>query len=138
MNESLENRIGALEARVTALEQRLTEKKLPRETTDGILSPREFLLGKAPRGDNDTTLAAGYYLEILAKKDGFTFDDLADFYNQAKEALPANRRDPPYQNVKRGYFREIGGREAGKTARNRWALTNLGIERVEKGFAKAR
>jgi len=138
MTEPLDARVAALEERVRVLELAHGEEPVRPELKNDAVSPREFLLSKAPKGDNDTTLAAGYYLEMIAAKESFTFDDLVDFYNRAKEAMPANRRDPPYQNVRRGYFREIGARESGKSARNRWALTNLGIDRVEKGFPRLR
>ena len=136
MTGTLEERVAALEGRLLAIERRLEAPAHRERPKDGTPTPREFLLDKIPKGDNDTTLAAGYYLEMVAGNESFTFDDLADFYNKAKEAMPANRRDPPYQNVRRGYFREIGPREGGKTARNRWAVTNLGIARVESGFKK--
>lgn len=132
MKESLEERVDALERRVAALE---SKKIVPsKEQTGDRMSPREFLLDRAPRSDNDKTLVAGYHIEIIGGTEAFDFDDIERFYAAAKEAAPANRRDPPYQNVKKGYFREVGKREVGMKARNRWALTNSGIKRVENGL----
>jgi hypothetical protein len=130
-------RLSELELRVRELEARVGQKAgSPTARSETKPSPREFLLAHMPKSDNDKTLAAGYYIEMIAGNDSFNFDDIEAFYGQAKEAAPMNRRDPPYQNVRKGYFREVGKRQAGKNARNRWALTNLGIERVESGFTK--
>jgi hypothetical protein len=134
MSDHLEGRVADLESKVRALEQLFGENAPPLKTA-AKPSPREFLLAKAPKSDNDKTLAAGYYLEIISGGESFDFDQIEAFYGQAKEAAPANRRDPPYQNVKKGYFREVGKRRVGMHARNRWALTNSGIARVEGGFA---
>ena len=135
MSEPLEQRVAALEAGILALERRsMHEPSAPWGKTSP--SPREFLLNKAPKSDSDKTLAAGYYIEIISGKDSFNFDDIEVFYGQAKEAAPANRRDPPYQNVTSGYFRKVGKRQVGGKARNTWAMTNLGIGRVERGFKK--
>lgn len=130
---SVEARLGDLEIRVRALESRAPLPSGPRTTTPHA-TPREFLLEKKPRTDNDKILAIGYYLEMILREESFDFDRLYAVLGQAKEPVPANRRDPPYQNVKKGFFREVGKREAGMKARNRWALTNTGIARVEAGF----
>jgi len=134
MRESIEERIAKLERRVAALESRGPVS--PTGKPGDYSSPREFLLDRAPTTDYDKTLAAGYHIEIISGQESFDFDDIEKFYAAAKEAAPANRRDPPYQNVKKGYFREVGKRQVGMKARNRWALTNLGIQRVESGFQK--
>lgn len=137
MADDIESRVAKLEARVRQLETRdvRASATTAQATASDKLTPREFLLDRAPKTDNDKTLTAGYWLEILSGAESFDFDNIEQFYGAAKEAPPANRRDPPYQNVKKGYFREVGKREAGMKARNRWALTNSGIERVERGFA---
>lgn len=137
MTPSVEDRLTDLELRVIALEGKASRAPPLRPAVDSRKkSPREFLLSKAPKSDNDKTLVAGYFIEIVEGRESFDFDDVEQFYAQAKEAAPANRRDPPYQNVKKGYFREVGKRQVGKTARNRWALTNSGIARVDGGFKK--
>jgi hypothetical protein len=137
MTSSIDERILSLESRVIALESRLDARPAPLVERE-IPSPREFLIEKSPRSALDKTLAAGYYLQILGGADGFDLDNIEDFYARAKEAAPANRRDPPYQNVKKGFFREIGIRQAGMRARNKWALTSLGIARVEGGFKRTK
>lgn len=135
MTIDVDHRLAELERRVTALEAaRGASPPTPTNGPEGKPSPREFLLERAPKSDNDRTLTAGYYIEIIGGAESFNFDGIEDFFGAAKEAVPANRRDPPYQNVKKGYFREVGPREVGMKARNRWALTNLGIARVEGGF----
>jgi hypothetical protein len=133
-----------LETRLADLERRVAQLEAPRAATRASSTPtpklkpsaREFLLDRAPKTDLDKTLAAGYHIEIICGAESFDFDGIEGFYAEAKEAAPANRRDPPYQNVKKGYFREVGKRAGGMKARNRWALTNLGIARVESGFQK--
>lgn len=133
MNAEIEEKIAKLEARVEAIERRL-RSEAPKQLASPAKTPREFLLEVNPTSDNDKTLTAGYYLEMILGRPSFNFDDIDEFYAQAKEAAPANRRDPPYQNVKRGYFREVGQRQVGKNARNAWALTNSGVKRVEGRF----
>lgn len=133
MQKTLEQRVVDLETRVLALE---TTRRLPpdRKSDPNSPSPREFLMEKLPRTDTDKTLTAGFYIEMISGHASFDFDDIDRFYNEAKEASPANRRDPPYQLVEEGFFRKVGKRATGKNARNRWALTNDGIARVEHGF----
>lgn len=133
MTDDLEAWRTKIEERVASLERRLEAPSVAHKPTQ-TPSPREFLLTKGPKGAHDLTLAAGYYLEVITGKDSFDLEEIRSFYGQAKEASPANPRDPPFQNVKKGYFREVGKRETGQRARNRWALTNLGIKRVEDGF----
>jgi len=131
----IERRLAELEQRVAQLE-RPSSPKPPATSTDSQtkLSPREFLLDRGPKSDNDRTLTAVYHIEMISGQEAANFDDIEAWYHAAKEAPPANRRDPPYQLVKKGYLREVGKREVGMNARNRWALTNLGIKRVESGF----
>nr|WP_276977391.1 hypothetical protein [Ferrimicrobium acidiphilum] len=136
MSDSIELRLKLLEDRVGLIERSGRPSARPRISKQHA-TPREFLLEKSPRSDNDKTLVAGYYIEMIEKKESFDFDDIEAFYHQAKEAAPKNRRDPPYQNVKKGFFREVGKRQAGMKARNRWALTNSGIFRVEKELVAA-
>jgi len=124
-----------VERRLAALEVASRPPQAPGGRAPGkVVAPREFLLTKNPPSMNDRVLTAGYYIETVVGEESFDMDRLYAFLGQAKEALPANRRDPPYQNVKRGFFMEIGDRGRGKTARNRWSLTNAGIKRVESGF----
>jgi len=135
MSADVEARLADFERRIAILEARGGRRTSgPASRSEPKPSPREFLIAHMPKNDGDRTLAAGYYIEIISGLDSFSFDDIEAFYTQAKEPAPANRRDPPYQNVKKGYFREVGKRQVGKMARNRWALTNLGIARVEAGF----
>jgi hypothetical protein len=136
MNSSVDERLADLEGRVRALESgppvvgRVPPASTPKQT------PREFLLEKGPKSDNDKALAAGYYLELVSGEESFSAEQIEAFFGKAKESAPANRSDPPYQNVKKGYFREVGERQLGKGARNKWALTNSGIARVESGFGR--
>lgn len=138
MTKDTDLRIAELERRVAALEASSAEPRVtPAGAAGGKTSPREFLLEHAPKSDNDKTLAAGYYIEVIGGAESFDFDDIERFYAAAKEPAPANRRDPPYQNVRRGYFIEIGKREFGKTARNRWRVSNRGHDRVKSRFTKS-
>lgn len=133
--EALARRLAEVERRVAELES-AGKSPQPKGTRSGDnkLSPREFLLDREPKSDNDKTLTAGFYIEQLSGAESFNFDDIERFLGQAKEPMPKNRRDPPYQNVRKGYFREVGEREQGMHARNHWALTNKGIKRVESKF----
>ncbi len=133
MSEDLTTRIAALERRVSALEATPVASTPSRGHAP---TPREFLLSKGPKSQNDKTLAAGYYLEMIQGKATFNLDHLEAFYEAAKEARPKNRRDAAFQNVKRGYFREVGDRVQASTAKNEWSLSNTGIKRVEDGFPK--
>lgn len=126
----VERRLAALEAAAAPTANAPT----PVRAAGKAVAPREFLLSKNPPSMNDMVLTAGYYIETVAGEESFDMDGLYEFLGKAKEALPANRRDPPYQNVKRGFFMEVGDREKGNTARNRWSLTNAGLKRVESGF----
>lgn len=134
MTDDFERRLSDLERRVALLESPTTPKATATEPRDKP-SPREFLLKLGPKTDNDKTLAAIYHIEMIGGRESADFDDIAAWYSAAKEAPPANRRDPPYQLVKKGLLREVGKRTAGMKARNRWALTNLGIKRVEERFS---
>lgn len=135
MTESMEERVEKLERRVLALEEagRFSPHNVPKHV---VQSPREFLLDKNPKTDNDKTLAAGYYIEILSGKEFFGLTDLESFFDQAKEANPRNPSLPPFLNVKKGFFREVGKKDDGGKGRTRWALTNRGIARVEGWFEK--
>lgn len=135
MNQSIEERVSSLEARVEALESVVkTAARTNRKPTGRPVSPREFLLSKTHiKGNNNLGLLAGYYLEVTLGGDGFDLDELNQFYSDAKEPRPKAYRDIPYQNVKRGVFRPLGKTVQSRTAHNRWALTNRGIELVEAG-----
>jgi hypothetical protein len=135
MSAEIERRLEELERRVAQLEHP-TSPKLTASSPEARVkpSPREFLLERGPKSDNDRTLTAVYHIEMVGGQEAANFDDIEAWYHAAKEAPPSNRRDPPYQLVKKGYLREVGKRERGMKARNRWALTNLGIKRVEGGF----
>ena len=130
MTTELLARVEALEQRVSALEGDGTKAKTQtREST-----PREFLLSKPTKSILDKTLLAGYYIETVMMRTDFDLDDLSRFFDAAKESQPANRRDPPHQLVKKGYFREVGERVQASTARNKWSLSNSGLKRVEDNF----
>jgi hypothetical protein len=126
-----------LEARVNDLERRMDRfesagrSPAPRDAARPP-SPREFLLSKSGATTlNDKVLLAGYYIENYEGKESFDYDDLTRFLAAAKESAPKNIRDAVFQNVKRGSFREVGERVRASTARNKWALANPGIARVE-------
>ena len=132
----LEQRLSDLERRVTALEaaRAVPVVSVPK-LTQQMPSPREFLLSKTGAVSlNDKIVVAAYYIEHFEGKDSFDHDDLARILLAAKERPPKNRRDVAFQNVRRGAFREVGQRAKGRTARNRWCLTNTGIEMVESNF----
>jgi len=133
MTADLAIRVEALERRVSALEGGTV---VPKDMGQHPPTPREFLLSKNAKSQNDKTLLAAYYLEVLKGKTSFNLDDLEGFYDAAKETRPKNRRDAAFQNVKRGCFREVGDRVQASTARNEWALSNSGIKRVEENFPK--
>lgn len=133
MSDNILARIEALERRVATIEGLKSDKEA---TTTNQQSPREYLLSKNVSSALDKTLLAGYYIETVIGKASFNLDDLSAFFNTAKEQIPKNRRDAPYQLVKKGYFREVGNRVQASTARNEWSLTNSGMKRVEDNFPK--
>jgi len=138
MTDDLAERVSTLERRVTALEHTGRPRGAPTSEADRP-SPREFLMSKPnAKTLGNLGLLAGYYIEVILGKESFDLDELNEFYAAAKEPRPAAYRDIPYQNVKRGIFREVGKRVQSRTAHNRWALTNLGISRVEAGFKTGR
>lgn len=138
--DDLEHRVADLERRVSALEGlRSTPALSPPKKGERPHSPREFLQSKdGAKGNNDLGAVAGYYIEMVLGKDGFSLDDLNQFYSDSKEPRPKAYRDIPYQNVKRGVFRPLGNTVQSRFAKNRWGMTNTGIKLVESNFANTK
>ncbi len=136
MRSTVAQRLENLERRVSLLEGRPPDRGADRPPA--LQSPREFLMSHTgAKRLADLGLLAGYFIEVISGKESFTLDELNEFYSQAKEPRPKAYRDVPYQNVRRGVFRQVGKIVQSRHAHNRWALTNLGIARVEGGFADA-
>lgn len=136
----LEQRVVRLERRVSALEEsRVAPVISAPAPVERPPSPREFLISKpGAKTIKDKSVLGSYYVEQYEHKDSFDHDDIARILLAAKERPPANRRDVAYQNVRRGVWREVGERAKGRTARNRWCLTNNGIALVERDFEKTK
>lgn len=135
----IEERVNALERRVEALETGRAKPTAGREPTAGAdsPSPAEFLMmHPKARSKRDVALVAGYFTKAHEGRESFDHDDLARFLGGAKVPLPKNRRDLTYQNVRSGYFREVGPRVQSSKARNRWSLSPRGVTRVENYLAK--
>jgi len=137
MTPTIVARLDDLERRVSQLEAFPRGRGAVRPQV--MQSPREFLMSHSgSKSLADLGLLAGYFIEVVTGKESFTLDDLNEFYSHAKEPRPKAYRDVPYQNVKRGAFRQVGKMVQSRHAHNKWALTNLGIARVEGGFAESK
>jgi hypothetical protein len=136
---SIAERVNDLERRVEALETDRANPRAGQKPTEGAdsPSPAEFLLmHPKARSKRDVALVAGHFVKLYEGRESFDHDDLARFLGGAKVPLPKNRRDLTYQNVRSGYFREVGLRVQSSRARNRWSLSPRGVTRVENLLTK--
>jgi len=129
--------VKGLDARVAELEKRATTPSTmsaaPSAPAVRKQSIKEFLIGKAPSGGVQTTLAIAYYLETEQGITPFNKEDLERGYRAAKEAVPKNINDKVGMCIANGYMMEA---EAKKDSLKAWVITRTGEQVVEKGFAK--
>jgi len=128
----LAERLQLLEKRMTELEAQVSDRVVePRRTESKELSVKEFIIQKRPSNDVEKALAIGYFLERQAGMASFNVDDLARYFQLAKEAIPTNVNDKVNLNIRKGHMAEAKGKKNNKKA---WIVTNSGEKFVENGF----
>jgi len=131
--QKLKDIIMIHEERIKQLESKFTNNGVDKSILEKKQSMAEFLLRKVPNGDNQKTLAVGYFLEHNENKESFTTKDLEEGYRHAKEKIPKNLSDTIYQNISRGYMMEIKDKKEGLRT---LTLTSSGERFVENNFQK--
>ena len=132
-NTNLVAKVLDLEARVIKLERLLAEKHDVLASPTKKLSPKEFLLNKKPSNDTQKTLAVAYYLEKNEGMNSFNVDDLARYYQLAKEPRPKNLNHKMILNIQNGHIMETREKKEKKKA---WTLTSAGEQFIENNFKK--
>ena len=113
--KSLNKKILSLEQRVVALEMLLNGKKPDTIASSAKkLSVKEFILTKKPSGDVQKTLAIAYYLENNEEMQSFNVEDLAHYFQLAKEPTPQNLNDKINMNIKKGHVMEAKEKKENK------------------------
>lgn len=115
----LENRILVLEKYFGAV----SKSPSPSNTSQKILSPKEFLLEKKPSGEVQKALVLCFYLEYRTGLSSFNIDDLEGAFRAAKEKVPQNLNDKINKNIDKGYLMEAKEKKDMKKA---WVLTASG------------
>lgn len=134
--KSLNKKVLSLEQRVVALETLLNGKKPDTIASSAKkLSVKEFILTKKPSGDVQKTLAIAYYLENNEEMQSFNVEDLAHYFQLAKEPTPQNLNDKINMNIKKGHVMEAKEKKENKKA---WVITNTGQQFVENNFNAAK
>lgn len=136
--KSLSEKMLDLETRIIALET-LSGKKNA-DTYDNSfpskkLSVKEFILLKKPSGDVQKTLTIAYYLEKNEDMRSFNIEDLAHYFQLAKEPTPENLNDKINMNIKKGHVMENKEKKENKKA---WIITNTGEQFVNNNFKEVR
>lgn len=121
---TLHAKVLKLESRIAAIEVLLGDRS-DSNTTLGLkeMSVREFILGKKLSGDVQKTLAIAYYLEKYQGVTSFNVEDLAHYFQLAKEPVPQNLNDKINMNIKKGHVMESKEKKDNKKA---WVITNSG------------
>lgn len=125
----LEKRIGALEILVGG------EKSNTSASPAKKLSVKEFILLKKPSGDVQKSLAIAYYLEKNEDMRSFNVEDLAHYFQLAKEPTPENLNDKINMNIKKGHVMEAKEKKENKKA---WVITNTGEQFVDNNFKETK
>jgi len=130
--KSIGKKVLALETRVIALEKLLGGKKPDTDASaTKKLSVKEFILDKKPSGDVQKALAIAYYLEKNESMKSFNVEDLAHYFQLAKEPTPENLNDKINMNIKKGHVMEAKEKKENKKA---WVITNTGEQFVDNNF----
>ena len=77
---------------------------------------KEFILLKKPSGDVQKTLAIASYLEKNEGMASFNVEDLAHYFQLAKEPTPQNLNDKINMNIKKGHIMEAKEKKENKKA----------------------
>lgn len=134
--KSISKWVLSLEARIVTLEERLGAKEKSDTgtvSTGKKLAVKEFILLKKPSGDVQKTLAIAYYLEKNEGMESFNVEDLAHYFQLAKEPTPQNLNDKINMNIKKGHVMEAREKKENKKA---WCLTSTGEKYLENEFKK--
>lgn len=99
------------------------------------LSVKEFIILKNPSGDVQKSLSIAYFLEKNEGFNSFNVDDLAHYFQLAKEPTPQNLNDKINMNIKKGHIMEAKEKKENKKA---WVITNMGEQFVNNNFKEAK
>lgn len=136
--KSLSEKILNLETRLTVLENLVGKKKtdiIDNSSPSKKLSVKEFILLKKPSGDVQKTLTIAYYLEKNEDMRSFNVEDLAHYFQLAKEQTPENLNDKINMNIKKGHMMEAKEKKENKKA---WVITNSGEQFVDNNFKETK
>ena len=127
--DNIESRVSNLEDRISKIEALLSTEE-PRADQFSRESTREFLNSHTCKSMTDKCLVLSYYHEIYLHNDGFTTQDVASQFSQAREPKPHNISDLIGKNINKGYIME-GESDNNNSTHRVWMLTNSGIEYVK-------
>lgn len=135
--KSLNEKVLALEARVVVIEALLNEGKQTQTSVSPAkkLSVKEFIILKNPSGDVQKSLVIAYYLEKNEGMQSFNIEDLAQYFQLAKEPTPQNLNDKINMNIKKGHMMEAREKKDNKKS---WVVTNTGEQFIEKDFKETK
>ncbi len=126
MNYVTKKEFATLEKRVAILEGSDSVKKNIKKQ----INCREFIMSKKPKSGVDKAVCLIYFFEVAKGefKEGLDSSDLTAAFKEAREKTPKNPSDVLGQCANKGWIQK-NSKEKGK---NKWKLTNTGIEYVEK------
>ena len=134
--KSIGAKVLDLETRVIALESLLCGGRSDTAVSPAKkLSVKEFILLKRPSGDVQKALSIAYYLEKNESMSSFNVEDLAHYFQLAKEPTPQNLNDKINMNIKKGHVMEAREKKENKKA---WVITNTGEQIVESNFKETK
>jgi len=134
--KSLSEKVFDLETRIVVLEALVSGSKTDTaEPSTKKLSVKEFILSKRPSNDVQRTLAIAYYLEKNEGMPSFNIEDLARYFQLAKEPTPQNLNDKVNLNIKKGHVMEAKAKKENKKA---WVITNTGERFIESNFKETK
>lgn len=134
--KSIGKKVLDLEKRISALEILVGgEKSNTGASPVKKLSVKEFILLKKPSGDVQKSLAIAYYLEKNEDMRSFNVEDLAHYFQLAKEPTPENLNDKINMNIKKGHVMEAKEKKENKKA---WVITNTGEQFVDNNFKETK
>lgn len=134
--KTISKKLLDLETRIIALESLLGGKKIDGGAySTKKLSVKEFILLKKPSSDVQKSLAIAYYLEKNEDMRSFNVEDLAHYFQLAKEPTPENLNDKINMNIKKGHIMEANEKKDNKKA---WVITNTGEQFVDNNFKEVK
>ncbi len=126
MNYATKKEFEALEKRVAILEGSDSVKKNIKKE----ISCREFIMSKKPKSEVDKAVCLIYFFEEVKGefKEGVGASDLIVAFEEAREKVPKNPSDVLGKCANKCWIQRSGKEKR----KNKWKLTNTGIEYVEK------